>query len=206
MDEILANIGYVFLSINLLLFLNGFSRNGKAFKIFTVYTAVIFMIQFISAILFEYKMNNLYLSHAYFILQFVLLSFFYLEILKEKIQRKIVLYALYICPLILALQYYNDPELFFKFNLFEIFITSFLLIVYATFYLYNLLTEKKLFYYINLGLLLYMFGSTVLFLVGNLVVSFGPKFDEISWILNAGLYIIYQLFILYDYKIMLKKS
>ena len=206
MLEILANIGYVFLSINLILFLKGFSRNGKAFKIFTVYTAVIFLIQLISAILSKNHMPNLYLSHAYFILQFVILSFFYLEILTEKIQKKIVLYALFICPLILALQYYNDPKLFFKFNLFEIFITSFLLILYATFYLYNLLNEKKSFYYINLGLLLYLFGSTVLFLVGNLIGSFGPKFNQMTYSLNAGLYIIYQLFILYDYKIMLQKS
>ena len=206
MLEILANIGYVFLSINLIIFLKGFSRNGKAFKIFTIYTAVIFLIQICAEVLSKNHMPNLYLSHAYFILQFVLLSFFYLEILTEKIQKKIVLYALFICPLILALQYYNDPKLFFKFNLFEIFITSFLLILYATFYLYNLLNEKKSFYYINLGLLLYMFGSTVLFLVGNLIGSFGPKFNQMTYSLNAGLYIIYQLFILYDYKIMLKKS
>ncbi|WP_264544758.1 MULTISPECIES: hypothetical protein [Flavobacterium] len=87
-----------------------------------------------------------------------------------------------------------------KFNLFEIFITSFLIVTYATFHLYNLLNEEKEFYYVNLGILIYLFGSTVLFLGGNLAAMLSSKYNDVPWILNAFLYIIYQLFILYEWK------
>ena len=206
MNEIIANIGYVFLTINLILLLKGFSSNGKAFKIFTIYTIIIFIIQLISNILFRCRMNNLFLSHAYFVLQFVILSFFYLEILKTKMQKKTVFLFLFLCPLLLAIQYANEPSLFFKFNLFEIFITSFLLVIYAVFHLYNMLNEKKVFYYINLGILIYLFGSTILFLVGNLMIHFSSELNKYTWILNSLLYVIYQLFILFECNRILRKQ
>ncbi|MEO8235630.1 MAG: hypothetical protein ABI549_09475 [Flavobacterium sp.] len=98
------------------------------------------------------------------------------------------------------IQYIVDPNSFFEFNLFEIFITSFPIIIYSTFFLYNSLNEKKDFYYINLGILIYLFGSTVLFLVGNLVAKLDNNLNDIPWILNSVLYIIYQLFILVEWK------
>ena len=200
MNNFFADIGYFILLINVILFIKGFSNNGKAFKIFALYSVLIFIIQIIVNVLNYLKINNLFLSHFYFILQFFLLSFFYLTILKVNFQKKIINILLILCPLILFIQYIIAPNLFFEFNLFEIFITSLPIIIYSTFYLYNLLNEKKDFYYINLGILIYLFGSTVLFLVGNLVVKLDNSLNDIPWILNSALYIIYQLFILVELK------
>jgi hypothetical protein len=102
--------------------------------------------------------------------------------------------------LILGIRYGYDTSLFFKFNLFEIFITSFLLIIFTTFHFYNQLNAKKEFYYINIGIFLYLFGNTILFLVGNMVVTLSSKMGKLTWILNAFLYIIYQVFILVEWK------
>ena len=104
-------------------------------------------------------------------------------------------------------QYGFHSDLFYKFNLFEIFITSLPLIIYATFHLYNLLNEEKEFYYINIGLLIYLFGSTIVFLSANLLITLdsGRSFGMI-YSLNVYLYIVYQLFILYDLKIMNSKN
>ena len=63
-----------------------------------------------------------------------------------------------------------------------------------------MLNEKKEFYYINMGIFMYLFGSTILFLVGNLTTVLSPKMSLITWILNAFLYIVYQLFILVEWK------
>jgi Ca2+/Na+ antiporter len=63
-----------------------------------------------------------------------------------------------------------------------------------------MLNEKKEFYYINMGILLYLFGSTILFLVGNLTVTLSREFTKIPWILNALFYVFYQLFVLYEWK------
>lgn len=201
MNEVVANIGYVLLVLNLILFCMGFLKNGKAYKIFTLYLIVIFIIQMIVNVFSYLNYNNLYLSHFYFILQFILLSFFYLEILKKGFQKKTVQIALLVCPLVLILQYSLNTGVFFKFNLFEIFITSFLIIIYSTFYLYNMLNEKKEFYAINIGILIYLFGSTVLFLVGNIMTKLNNTLNEYTWVLNSGLYVIYQLFILYEWKV-----
>ncbi|MDZ4331733.1 MAG: hypothetical protein U0945_14270, partial [Flavobacterium sp.] len=102
--------------------------------------------------------------------------------------------------LALSIQYAYDTSLFFKFNLFEIFITSFLLIIYATIHFYNMLNEKKEFYYVNVGLLIYLLGSTILFFVGNLTAILSPKMSLFTWILNALLIIINQFFILIEWK------
>lgn len=206
MNNFFADIGYLILLINVILFIKGFSNNGKAFKIFTLYSVLIFIIQIAVNVLNYFKLNNLFLSHFYFIFQFLLLSFFYLTILKINFQKKIIKLLLILCPFTLMLQYIINPNLFFEFNLFEIFITSFPIIIYSIFYLYNLLIEKKYFYYINLGILIYLFGSTVLFLVGNLVAKLDANLNDIPWILNSVLYIIYQLFILAEWKINFSKK
>jgi hypothetical protein len=200
MWEIFVNIGYLILLLNLMLFIIGFPKQGKAYKIFTCYLGIILIIQMMSELLVKYRVHNLFLSHFYFIGQFILLSLFYGTILKEKFQIKLVKVGLVIGLLTLSIQYAYDTSLFFEFNLFEIFITSFLLIIYAVFHFYNMLNEKKEFYFINMGILLYLFGSTILFLVGNLTIVLSPKMSKVTWILNAFLYIIYQLFILVEWR------
>ena len=121
--------------------------------------------------------------------------------MKELIQKKIISRLLAFCILVLGIQYTISPELFCMFNLFEIFITSLPLIIYATFHLYNILNEKKQFYYITIGLLIYLFGSTVVFLTTNLLLSL-KTYDSFEFIysLNVYLYAIYQLFIFFDLK------
>ncbi len=133
--------------------------------------------------------------------KFILLSLFYLQLVKDQFQKKAINIALVLVLLTLIIQYAVKPDLFFKFNLYEIFITSFLLIIYATFHFYNMLDEKKEFYYINMGILLYLFASTILFLIGNLTVNFSKQFNMITWTLNAALYVIYLLFMLYEWKV-----
>lgn len=97
------------------------------------------------------------------------------------------------------MQYALDWQLFYRFNLLEIFITSLPLIIYATFHLYNLLNQIKEFYYITIGLLIYLFGSTIVFLSSNLLISLNSNLPfKIIYSLNVYLYIGYQLFILFD--------
>ncbi|AWA29883.1 hypothetical protein HYN48_07220 [Flavobacterium magnum] len=201
MGEILALMGYVVLLINLALFAYKVPQfKNPAYRIFTLYLAVIFLIQISSYILSFLKIHNLYLSHFYFIAQFIALSIFYNILLKEPLQKKIVKMGLVTGLTALTIQYAMNPGLFFRFNLFEIFITSFLLIIYSTFHFYNLLNKAKAFYYLNSGILVYLFGSTVLFLAGNLVSNLTSKMNTITWTLNAFLYIVYQAFIFVEWK------
>lgn len=203
-SEVFIYIGYFILFLNCIVLLKGFSKNGKPFKIFTVYSLLMFAVQIAAHILVKMHTVNLFLSHFYFGLQFLLLSFFYYYLMKESFQKKTILIMLIVCSLLLVIQYSLDWSLFFKFSLFEIFITSLPLITYATFHLYNLLNEKKQFYYITTGLLIYLFGSTIVFLTANLLISIKSRvvFEQI-YNLNVYLYVVYQLFILYDLKSLL---
>jgi hypothetical protein len=195
------------LSVNCILLLKGFSTNGKPFKVFAVYSLAMFFVQLASHIMVKMHMTNLFLSHFYFGLQFLILSLFYYSLLKEKFQRKVIVVLIILCLSFLVIQYSLNWNLIYTFNLFEIFITSLPLIIYATFHLYNLLNEKKEFYYINIGLLIYLFGSTVVFLTANLLLSLKTydSFDTI-YSLNVYLYVVYQLFILYDLMGILKTN
>ncbi len=197
--DIFVNLGHILLFVNCILLLKGFSANGKPFKIFALYSIAMFFVQLFSLILVKNHMQNLFLSHFYFILQLLFLSLFYYHLLKDKFQKKVIIVNSACCLIILSVQYALDWQLFYRFNLLEIFITSLPLIIYATFHLYNLLNQIKEFYYITIGLLIYLFGSTIVFLSSNLLISLNSNLPfKIIYSLNVYLYIGYQLFILFD--------
>ena len=128
-----------------------------------------------------------------------MLGLFYGTIFKTKKLKKDTLAIGIIGLAIIGVEYIFDPSQFFKFNIFEIFITSLLVMIFAVIHLYNMLSEKKEFYYINWGIIIYLFGSTILFITGNLIVTLNREYTKLPLILNAFLYIIYQLFITYEW-------
>ena len=199
MGKIFVYIGYFLLFINCLICLKSFSKNGKAFRIFTYYSFTMLVIQLSAFYLSKQNTHNLFLSHFYFIIQFVLLSLFYLNILIDKFQKRVILINLFLCSVSLIIHYALDWSRFSRFNTFEIFITSLPLIVYATFHLYNLLNQKKEYYYTTIGILIYLFGSTVVFLTANLLMTFHSDWSfKLIFSLNIYLYVVYQLLITYD--------
>ncbi|MFB9077024.1 hypothetical protein ACFFLS_03745 [Flavobacterium procerum] len=147
-----------------------------------------------------FNINNLSLVHLYFIGQFMLLGLFYKELFQNKAQKKIIQISLLTGIFILAIQYVLQPELFFKFNLFEITITSLLVVFFALLYLYNMLTDEKKFYYITVGLVIYLLASTILFLVGNLTLGLSEELKLITWTLNAFFVMVNQFFVLFEWK------
>lgn len=197
--DLLANIGCFLLFINFLLFCLKYKKHGRAYKIFTIYLLIILAVQLPSFFLKNLQINNLFLSHFYFLGQFVSLSLFYKSLFTNTLQKRIINIGFVCCFVILGIQYSLDTSLIFKFNLFEIFLTSFLLIIYSVFHFYNMLSDKKEFYYINIGIMLYLFGSTILFFVGNLTALMSAEMSKITWITNAFLYVVYQLFIAFEW-------
>jgi hypothetical protein len=200
MYSFIVNFGYIILLINFILFASRFTKQKRAYKIFTFYLFWLIVVQLSASVGKNYLESNLFLSHFYFIGQFVLLSLFYISLLKLQGQKKTIKLGLLLGLSVLGIQYCFEPSLFFKFNLFEIFITSFLLTIYASIHLYNMLTGKKEFYYITIGVLLYLVSSTILFLIGNLTIVLSPKWQMLTWTINAFLVFVYQLVIFYQWK------
>ena len=192
-------LGNILLLLNCFLLFLRISKKAKTYKVFAFYILTMSIIQIASYITSALKIHNIYLTHFYFVLQFLILSYFYFILLNDSKQK---FYIKVITPTVISsllVYYFYYPNDFFIFNPFEIFITSLPLVVYTTFHLYNLLNQEKEFYFINLGLLIYLFGSTLVFLTGNLLllVEGNYVFDSI-WSFNEYLYVVYQLLILKD--------
>ncbi len=194
-------LGYLILIVNFILYSKGFSKFGKAFQTYNYYLFLLVIVQFAMEVLVFFKQNNLYLVHLYFVGQFVLLGFFYRSLLQNPLQKKIVTISIFAGLSVLAVQYLLEPQLFFKFNLLEITITSLLVVFFALIYLYNMLIGAKKYYYITVGLIVYLLASTVLFFVGNLTIGLSDEFKFLTWNLNAFFVVVNQLFVLYEWKV-----
>ncbi|MGL5111638.1 MAG: hypothetical protein ACRC6O_03245 [Flavobacterium sp.] len=200
-DSLFVNTGYIILLINTIVYTRGFFDKEKAYSIFVIYLFLLIIVQVLAFVSMMNHQSNLYLSHFYFMGQFVLLNLFYQSQFTNAIQKKTTNAILVLGVVLLGIQYILEPALFFKFNIFEVFVTSILTIVLAIMALYNMLSEKKRFYYITIGLILYLFSSAIIFFVGNLTVELSKDYRIMPWTINAFLVIIYQLFILYEWKV-----
>ena len=188
----------IFYAVNTTLYLKGFIRNNKAFKLFAIYLIAILIIHsltfFIGKVLHK---PNLFLSHFYFIIQFVLLSLFYAELLRTQIIRGLLL----LCLGLLTIQYIVYPEIFFEYNAIGMSITQALLVLYSIIYFYRSLGLGKEFIIVNVGIFFYLLSSTLIFASGNLVlnldISTETKFTLIN--VNRSLIFIYQLLIFIEW-------
>ena len=144
----------------------------------------------------SYKMQNLFISHYYFIGQFIFLSVFYITLESRVLIKKVIKGILLISLICIAIYYYIYPEDYFGYNVFEVFLTSIFLIIYSfLFFLKKIDSPDKKFIYINSGFFLYITCSTLLFAAGNVESSI----KSIIWYSNVSLYLIYQLLIFVEW-------
>lgn len=199
MDDFLIYSGYLILLLNLILYSYSFFRKGKANVFFVAYLAFAFLMQFSMEIMYFLRMKNQFVINIFFAGQMILLGLFYNSLLQIKNQKIFVQTTLAVSLLIFGFQLVLDPYQFVKLNLFEIILTSLLLVVYALIHLYNMLTDNKRYYYVSFGFVMYLLSSTVLFLVGNLSSGLSNDVKFLTWILNAFLILVLQFFILYEW-------
>jgi len=199
-NDIIINIGYLLLLINLVLYLRSYKRNSKAFKVICIYLGFTFLIQLITAIYAFYGKNNLYISHYYFIGQFTILSYFYFLILKKTIHQKIIKLIFITVVFILFFLFLNSPKVYFKFSLLEVVICSIPLVLYAFFYFYESFGVKdKFFLFFNSGVFFYLLSAALIFSTGNYLISSKSSFVHFLYHINTVLYVIFQLFIFVEW-------
>ena len=201
-NAIFEYAGIILIFINALLYLIGYKHFKKivAYRYFSLYLVVSAVIAIMAFILASYKIPNLYLSHFYFITQFMFLSFFYKALFKSK-QKKYVVYTILLVLLILGIQYALKPNLFYQFNSLEIFVTSLPLVVYSIIHLYNSLSSVYNYSLINAGVLVYITSSTLIFILGNYLsdLDFNSEIRNI-YLINKILYVVYLTLILIQWK------
>lgn len=193
-----ATTSTVLLMINIILFsFLAVKTKVHLHFIIVMYLLTIFIIQNYGGWLAFKGVHNLFGTHYYFILQLLWLAYFYYKICDSEYQKKIIRFSTLGCLIILAFQYALKPELYYMYNELEIFLCSYLLIIFSLFHFYNKLGTNKKFIFFNIGLFVYMFGSTVLFLLGNLAIFL--TLGKITVELNKIMYTLFQLFILTEW-------
>jgi hypothetical protein len=192
LDTFLENLVIVMIIVNTFLFIYSYKKHSKSlpYRLICLYLTCSLIINLSVFILAMQRVNNLYFSHYYFILQFVILSLFYRALLKKN-QKKIVSILLILVTSILFIQYIIWPKLYFKFNTTEVFITSFPIVMYSVIHLYNSLSKSLKYMYINAGILIYITTSTLIFILGDYLSVIDSKASSDIWFINEILYIIY---------------
>lgn len=200
-DDLVQHIGLLLIVINAILYTKSYILNKKnvALLFLFLYLIICSVVMIISSILGYKGEDNLHLSHIYFIAQFICLSLFYRALFKP-LQRKATIIVLVTVVATLTIQYIKKPYLINQFNLFEIFITSFPLIIYSIIHLYNSLNKKGEYMLINSGVLIYITTSTLIFILGDYLSKYSGDAITSIWMINKILYIIYLLLILMEWK------
>lgn len=196
-------VGLFFLLINSVCFYK--TRKNKDFHYNTlmVYLICLFVNELLCNIIGFYAPgSNFFLSHYYFVFQFVFLSVFFRSLFSNVILRRVILVFLVLVLVLLAIQYYRTPDLYWRFNLFEIGVTSILLVVYAlTYLIQNFKNFKANYMYFANGLIIYLVSSSTIFLSGNTdSVIFTEPFLLDFWFFNSLFYILYQYLIFKEWK------
>lgn len=182
-----------------LLYLKGFVVNNKAFKLFTIYLLAIGIVQLFARLVIKaFEMDsNLFLSHFYFILQFILLSLFYAELLKYKR----IYYVLGLVLAFLTYQYVEDPSVYFRYNTIGMCSTQIIVVVYTLIYMFQSLSVKKQFTLVNVGLFIYLLSSSLIFACGNLIFNndVPEYFSDLLININRFLYLAFQILIIVEW-------
>ena len=193
-------LGLLFLVLNTFLFLRKKAIHKQVLKVFLVYLASLCLIEISCHIIGFLKPNsNFFISHFYFIFQFTFLSYLYSKLIEEKLFKKIITVVYISQILILGYMYFSDPSLFWKFNEYEIIVTSLILVFYALYFIYKEINKVHYYYNFSIGLILYLLCSISIFLYGNLefVLIEDPYID--IWIFNSIFYIVFQFMIFREY-------
>lgn len=199
-ENLVVYFGYLLLISNICLFSLKISKLKTVYKIFYAYLLLTFIIQLSTEILFLNGKNNLFLSHFYLVGQFVLLSLCYKMLFIRKRLKQWVFWTTLLVLIILFIQYILSPELFKVFNLTEVLITALVLTTYAILFLFRSLDSSTEFIYINIGTLIYILCSALIFASGNLMTELDPMVNKVVWVVNGVLYIIFQIFIFIEWR------
>ncbi|TCK67635.1 hypothetical protein DFQ05_1414 [Winogradskyella wandonensis] len=205
MDKLDTYISYFLLGLSFILFATTYLANKKSkyYNRFLVFLLTMISIELASSYYYR-QGNNLFLSHIYFFVRFLTLSFFYRALLYE-FQKRIVDIVFVIVSVIFVFYHvggYMDYYHVSAFNPFEVFVCSVPICIYSVLHVYNSLENKMVFAYINYGLLIYITVSTLLFITGfvlNNNENVSKKLALFMWNLNSVFWIICLLLFIVEW-------
>ncbi|SNS23158.1 hypothetical protein SAMN06265376_108171 [Dokdonia pacifica] len=193
-------LGLLFVNVELYLRSHNLFSKVMAYNLLIIYIILNLINSLTIEYLYHERIENLYLSNFYLIFQFILFTYFYLHLFKNKKQKIYVKASFIIVILILMIQYILTPLSFFYFNLLEVLLTSFPLITYSIIHLYNSLVTEGKFLYINAAILIYLTASTLIFILGNYIRGIDRELARGIWLILKILYSIFLILLTLEWK------
>ncbi len=204
LSSIIINVSYLILGIQLItiiLFVSRFEHFSKSLYIFTGFIAFSFIITSISLFMWHNHANNLPLLHLYTFGEFLLLSWFYREIIgRPRFSTiKFNIFIGVVAALIILNSIFIQP--LEEFNTYAKTLVQVVLIGYSILYFYyltnqedNEVVEQKSLRLINSALIVYYSGSLFIFMFSNYFIENDDNL--IFWVFNSLLNLIFQLLVL----------
>lgn len=193
-------IGLFFLIFNAIIFnTNKVVRNNVS-NVFLMYLISLAIIEIsCHAVGILFPSSNLFISHFYFGFQLVFLSVFFYSLITNQFVRNLIVAIAVLQLSYLTYVYVTKSELFWTFNTYEIVSSSFILIVYAVYFIFNNVDLVHKYFNFSIGLILYLACSIAIFLSGKLelVICEKPYID--IWFFNSLFYIVFQFFIFREF-------
>ena len=200
--KLLSYVGHCILLINTILYSIGFSQKGKAYKSFVVYLFCLFVMQTATEVYAMQNMNNHFIATYYLFIPLILLSLFFYRLFVDidSWKKYLVMYATPLAIIGFIVQYCFFPDLYFEFNSIGLLVATCLLIIYAVMYIFELISKRLEFQYVIIGIFIYYISSLLIFVSATSIVSFNQEMSNFIWNINAFLFIVYQLLILWEWK------
>lgn len=200
--NVLSTTGLLILFINFILYVIGFAKNSRAYKFFVLYLILLAIIQVLTEVFAMKNMNNHFLATYYLFIPFILLSCFFYNLFKGVSAKKqqIIASISGLTLLALIVQYTLQPNLYYVFNSVGLLSTNCIISLYSVLYLFELISKKLPYQYITVGIFIYFISSSLIFASATFIVSFDREISMFIWKINAILFIIYQLLILWEWK------
>lgn len=189
---ILTNIPILISAIYALTF---YKRMDCKFKIFSCFLFFSFLVQASSSALWFLGKNNLPLLHIYVAGGFILLAWFYREILADFIDKRIINAIMVIFTLFtLANTIFWQP--INVFNSYALTIESALLLFFTLCWFISSMTlmssdtphdktEVSSINWINAGIMIYYSSSLLIFYFGTMITSFSKNMNRYAWAIHS---------------------
>ncbi len=181
-------------------------RLSKPIGLLLVLLVGTLFIEILSEYFANRRIENLHLTHYYSIGQFLILSLIYSTHLK-KFQLAVPV-GVAVFSLVFIYQLISGRIVYDQFNTAGFLVSACILMFYAFFYYIEHIAEKKYWDTFNVGLFLYLGGSSIIFLTMNSWEDL-EGWNTTIWTLNATLSVLFQVLIcitIYRYYHILKKK
>lgn len=176
----------------------------KSIRTLFYYLVFLLLFQIITTTLTSLNINNLILSHGYFIIQFFILAYLFNQIIERQWVTKLIKVYVVCVLCFLLFQYILFPSLIWNYNIIEVYITHYLIILLSLIYFYENLGKKKEYQPFVIAMLIYSTLSTSIFLFANVASYTDIESVVYIWGIHLLILIVCQLLITFQWSSTLK--